>query len=290
MSRRGLLLFLSVGVIWGLPYFMIRVAVRQLSPEFLVFARTVPATLVLLPFALRTPGWRKALSKWRVILVYTVAEFAIPWLLLFRAEQHLPSSLTGLFIAAVPLIALVLLKLSGETERIGITRLAGILIGLVGVGVLVGLDLHGGDSVAFGELLITAVGYAVGPMMISRFLSELPPLIVVTLSLVIGSVLYAPFALTHIPSHVNIETTLSVVGLAFGCTAIGFLAFFALISEVGPARATVVTYINPAVAVLIGVLGLHEKFTVGIAIGFPVVIAGSYFSTRAGNLPTTVAE
>ena len=285
MSRRGLLLFLAVGVIWGLPYFMIRIAVRQLSPEFLVFARTLPAMLVLLPFALRTPGWRRALARWRAILIYTVGEFAIPWLLLFRAEQHLPSSLTGLFIATVPLIALILLKLTGETERIGTTRLAGILIGLGGVGVLVGLDLHGGDSVAFGELLITAVGYAVGPMMISRYLSELPPLIVVTLSLAIGSVLYAPFALTHMPSHFNAETTLSVAGLAFGCTAVGFLAFFALINEVGPARATVVTYINPAVAVLLGVLALHEKFTVGIAIGFPLVIAGSYFSTRAANLP-----
>lgn len=269
---------------------MIRVAVRELSPAFLVFARTLPATLVLLPLALRTPGWKRALAHWRVILVYTVAEFATPWLLLFRAEQHLPSSLAGLFIATVPLIAIVLLKLTGEVERIGPTRLAGILVGLIGVGVLVGLDIHGGDALAFAELLVTAVGYAVGPMMISRYLSELPPLIVVTMSLAIGCVIYAPFALTHVPAHVNTATLLSVAGLAFGCTAIGFLAFFSLVIEVGPARATVVTYVNPAVAVVLGVLALNERFTFGIALGFPLVIAGSYFSTRGSRIPVTMAE
>ena len=290
MSRRGALLFLAVGIIWGVPYFLIRISVREVSPAFLVFARTLPATLVLLPFALRVPGWRRALQRWRVIVIYTVAEFAIPWLLLFRAEQHLPSALAGLFIATVPLIAVVLLKITGERERVGGTRLLGILVGLFGVGVLVGFDIHGGDLAALGELAITAVGYAVGPMMISRYLRDLQPLIVVTLSLALGSLLYAPLALTNLPHHLSAETMASIAGLAFGCTAVGFVAFFALIAEIGPARATVVTYVNPAVAVLLGVLALHERFTLGIAIGFPLVLAGSYFSTRlakSGTIPAT---
>jgi drug/metabolite transporter (DMT)-like permease len=290
VSRRGALLFLAVGIIWGVPYFLIRISVREVSPAFLVFARTLPATLILLPFALRVPGWRVALKRWRLIVIYTVAEFAIPWLLLFRAEQHLPSALAGLFIATVPLIAVVLLKFTGEHERIGSVRLLGIFIGLFGVGVLVGFDVHGGDLFAFGELAITAVGYAIGPMMISRYFGDLQPLIVVTLSLTLGSLLYAPLALTNLPHHLGAETIASIAGLAFGCTAIGFLAFFALIAEIGPARATVVTYVNPAVAVLLGVLALHERFTLGIAIGFPLVLAGSYFSTRAAQrrtVPTT---
>lgn len=279
-----------VGIIWGVPYFLIRISVREVSPQFLIFARTVPAALVLLPFALRTAGWRTALQRWRLIVIYTIAEFAIPWLFLFRAEQHLPSALSGLFIAAVPLIAIVLLKFTGERERVGGTRMIGILIGLCGVTVLVGFDVHGSDLIDFGELAITAVGYAIGPMMISRYLSDLEPLIVVTLSLALGALLYAPLALTDIPTHLGSETIESIAGLAFGCTAIGFLAFFALIAEIGPARATVVTYVNPAVAVLLGVLALHERFTLGIAVGFPLVIAGSYFSTRPSHLSVTVAE
>jgi drug/metabolite transporter (DMT)-like permease len=290
VSRRGTVLFLAVGIIWGVPYFLIRISVREVSPQFLIFARTVPAALVLLPFALRTAGWRAALQKWRLIIIYTIAEFAIPWLFLFRAEQHLPSALSGLFIAAVPLIAIVLLKLTGERERVDGTRMIGILIGLCGVAILVGFDMHGGDLIDFGELAITAVGYAIGPMMISRYLSDLEPLIVVTLSLALGALLYAPLALTDIPTHLGSETIESIAGLAFGCTAIGFLAFFALIAEIGPARATVVTYVNPAVAVLLGVLALHEQFTLGIAVGFPLVIAGSYFSTRPSRLSVRVAE
>jgi drug/metabolite transporter (DMT)-like permease len=221
------------------------------------------------------------LRRWRAVLAYTVAEFAIPWLMLFRAEQQLPSSLSGLLIATVPLLALVLLKLTGSHQPISATRMIGILLGLSGVAILVGFDVHTGEFVAVGEIAITAVGYAAGPIIIARYLVGLPNLVVVTTSLMLGSVIYAPFALTNIPRHISGETIEAVAGLAFGCTAIGFIAFFALIAEIGPARATVITYVNPAVAVLLGVLALHERFTAGIAVGFPLVILGSYFSTRA---------
>jgi drug/metabolite transporter (DMT)-like permease len=270
-----------VGIIWGVPYFLIRISVRDLSPAFLVFSRTVPAAVLLLPFALRRGGWAEVLRRWRAVLGYTIAEFAIPWLMLFRAEQRLPSSLSGLLIATVPVLALVLLKLTGGHQPISATRMIGIAVGLAGVAVLVGLDVHTGEFVAVGEIAITAVGYAAGPIIIARFLVGLPTLLVVTTSLIVGSVIYAPFALTNIPHHVSGETIEAVAGLAFGCTAIGFLAFFALIAEIGPARATVITYVNPAVAVVLGVLALHERFTAGIAVGFPLVILGSYLSTKA---------
>jgi drug/metabolite transporter (DMT)-like permease len=136
-----------VGIIWGIPYFLIRISVRELSPTFLVFARTVPAALLLLPFAIRRGGWVEVLRHWRAVLAYTVAEFAIPWLMLFRAEQHLPSSLSGLLIATVPLLALVLLKLTGSRQPIGATRMVGVLLGLSGVAVLVGFDVHTGEFV-----------------------------------------------------------------------------------------------------------------------------------------------
>jgi len=272
---------MAVGIIWGLPYFLIRISVRELSPSFLVLARTVPASLLLLPFAIRRGGWAQVLRRWRAVVGYTVAEFAIPWLMLFRAEQHLPSSLSGLLIATVPLLALALMKLTGSHQPIGASRMVGVLVGLSGVAVLVGLDVHTGEFIAVGEVAITAIGYAAGPIIISRYLVGLPSVLVVTTSLLLGSIIYAPFALTNIPHHVCGETIEAVAGLAFGCTAIGFLAFFALIAEVGPARATVITYVNPAVAVLLGVLALHERFTAGIAVGFPLVILGSYLSTRA---------
>jgi drug/metabolite transporter (DMT)-like permease len=290
VSRRGALLFVAVGIIWGIPYFLIRISVLELSPSFLVLSRTVPAALVLLPFAIKRGGWSQVLRRWRAVVGYTIAEFAIPWLMLFRAEQHLPSSLSGLLIATVPVLALVLMKLTGSHQPIGAARMIGIVVGFSGVAVLVGFDVHTGEFAAVGEIAITALGYAAGPIIISRFLVGLPNVVVVTTSLLLGSIIYAPFALTNIPHHVSGETIEAVAGLTFGCTAIGFLAFFALIAEVGPARATVITYINPAVAVLLGVLALHERFTAGIAVGFPLVLVGSYLSTRGDAQAKTTVQ
>lgn len=286
MSRRGVILFIAVGIIWGVPYFLIRIAVRDLSPTVLVLARTLPATVILLPIALRRGGWREAFDRWRPIVAYSAIEFIIPWLMLFRAEQRLPSALSGLLIASVPIIALLLAKATGSSEHFGRRRVLGLVVGLVGVGALVGVDVRGDELLSVGEIALTAVGYAAGPMIVSRYLAGLPGIIVVTLSLALGSVVYAPFALASLPRHIGPETWWAVAGLAVLCTAIGFLAFFALIAEVGPTRATVVTYLNPAVAVLLGIGVLHEPFTLGIAFGFPLIIAGSYFSTHA---PVTVA-
>ena len=101
----------------------------------------------------------------------------------------------------------------------------------------------------------------------------------ITASLVIASAAYAPYAATHLPASVSVEVVLAVVGLALVCTALAFVLFFELIVEVGPARSTVITYVNPAVAVLLGVLVLGEPFTWGIALGFPLILAGSWLAT-----------
>ena len=279
MSRRGWALFLAMSLIWGTPYLMIRVAVRDLDPGVLVFARTAPAALLLLPAAWRRGLFRPLAGRWRWILAYTLVELALPWLCLSSAEVHLPSSLSSLLVATVPLVAAVLGVATGSAERLGVRRLAGLALGLGGVVVLVGIDLHGAHPWSLAEVAVVAVGYAAGPLIISRRLSDLPGISVVWASLVLTAVAYAPWALTHRPRHVSGEVGLSVLGLAVLCTAVAFVLFFRLIAEVGPARATVITYINPAVALVLGVVGLDEAFTAGLAIGFPLVLAGSVLAT-----------
>jgi len=273
-------LFATVGIVWGIPYLLIRIAVRQVEPPTLVFLRTAPASLLLLPFAWRAGGMRALLSRWRAIVAYTAAELGVSWLFLFRAEQRLSSSLSGLLIAMVPFVSVALAKAKGDAERLGLTRIAGLLVGLAGVATLVGVGVRGSQLLSVGEIAITAVCYAVGPMIIARYLQSVPALGVVTASLVLTSVAYSPFALTHLPSRMSPEVLSSVVVLFVVCTAIAFIAFFALISEVGPERATVVTFVNPAVAVALGVLLLKEPFTLGVGLGFPLVLAGSYLATR----------
>jgi drug/metabolite transporter (DMT)-like permease len=284
VSRRGLLLFAAMCVIWGIPYLLIRVAVRELTPATLVFSRTALAALLLVPFAAARGELRPLLRAWAPLLAYTVAELAIPWLLLARAEQRLTSSLTGLLIAAVPLVGAVMTSARGSHDRLDGRRWTGLLIGLLGVAALVGLDFGSVGVVPLLEVCVVVVGYAVGPMLLSRRLAGEPAMGVVAASLALTAVAYAPAAAVQWPSHVGWKTIGSVVALALVCTALAFMLFLALIAEVGPVRATVITYVNPAVAAVLGVAVLGERFTVGMAVGFALVLAGCVLATgRAGR-------
>ena len=279
MSRRGILLFVTMCVIWGIPYLLIRVAVRELSPPTLVFFRTAPAALLLLPLAAHRGSLRPVLAHWRWLLAYTVVELAVPWLLLSRAEQHLTSSTSGLLVAGTPLVAAVVYPLATRSAHLDRRRLLGLLVGFAGVGALVGIDLPGPDLVSLVEVGATVVGYAGGPLIISRKLSTLPAIGVVSLSVTIAAIGYAPIALTHLPHRPSTEVVASVAVLAVVCTAAAFVLFFALIREIGPSRSLVITYLNPLVAVLLGCTLLHEPFTVGIAVGFPLILLGSILAT-----------
>jgi drug/metabolite transporter (DMT)-like permease len=280
MTRRGWLLFATMGLIWGIPYLMIKVAVGGLHPATLVFLRTALAALLLVPIAAVRGELRPLLRYWRPLLAFAAIEVAVPWLLLNTAEVRLSSSLSGLLIAGVPLVGAILGWATGG-ERLGPVRIAGLIVGLAGVGALVGLDLHVGDVWALLEIAGVAVGYAVGPWILARYLSGLPGLGVIAAALGVTALAYLPFALTQLPARVPSRQVLgSVLVLAVVCTALAFVLFFALIAEVGPVRATVITYINPAVAVTLGVLLLHEPFTVGIGVGFALVLTGSVLATR----------
>jgi drug/metabolite transporter (DMT)-like permease len=289
MSRRGALLFAAMCVIWGIPYLLIRVAVRELAPVTLVFARTALGAVLLTPIAAWRGELRPLVRHWKPLLVYTAAEVAIPWELLARAETRLTSSLTGLLIAAVPLVGAVIVTLTGERERQGGRRWLGLLVGIGGVAALVGLDFGQVSVVALGEVALVAVGYAVGPIILARRLGDLPVFGVVAASLVVSAIVYAPFAAARWPTEMPSAHVLeSVVGLAVVCTALAFVLFFALIAEVGPVRATVITYVNPAVAAVLGVVILSEHISAGMVLGFALVLAGSVLAT--GGSAETVAE
>jgi drug/metabolite transporter (DMT)-like permease len=293
MSRRSWVLFVAMCVIWGLPYLLIRIAVRDLDPAAVVFARTAIGALLLLPIAIwrgTLPGLR---GYWRWLLVYTLVELTIPWLLLTSAEQHLTSSLAGLLVAGVPLVGVVVSRLVGVAETMTRRRWVGLVVGIAGVAALVGLQVGRIDMTAVLEIFIVTIGYATGPLVLSHRLSAAPSMAVVSVSLAITAVIYAPFALTSHPHHISGEVIWSVITLAVVCTAVAFLVFFALIASIGPTRATVITYVNPAVAIALGVTVLGEHLTVGMIIGFPLVLIGSVFATtrgrdRAGDAPSDV--
>lgn len=278
MTRRGWLLFAAMSLIWGIPYLLIKIAVTDVDPLVVAFGRTLIGAALLLPIALYRRALVPVFRRWKVLLLYTVVEISGPWLLLGHAETRLNSSTAGLLLAVVPMIAAIILTAMGH-DRFDARRVAGLLIGFTGVAFLVGLDIHFDDLISVGTMMLVAIGYAVGPIIINRRLSDLPPIGVVTASLVVAAVLYAPFTALLGPVQLTADAAWSIAGLGVICTAVAFLGFFALIAEAGPARATVITYINPAVAITLGVLLLGEPFTAGMAVGFPLVILGSVLAT-----------
>jgi drug/metabolite transporter (DMT)-like permease len=291
MNRRAVVLFVALGVAWGIPYLLIKVAVGELSPVVLVFTRTLLGGLLLMPIAFAKGAVRPVLAHWRMLIVYSVAEIIVPWLLLTRAEQRLSSSLAGLLIAAVPLVSVGVAFVSGRREHLGAVGAVGLLVGLAGVAFLVGVDVRGSAWSAVGEMAVVVVGYATGATLLGRSLGQLPGLGVVAGSFVVSSVVYAPFAIPALPHHFPSPKVIwSVALLVVVCTAIAFLLLFALVAEIGSVRATTITYLAPAVAVVAGALVLHEQVTVWTVVGFALVLGGCVLVSRGrgsrGNVPT----
>ena len=280
MTRRGWLLFATMSVLWGIPYLLIKVAVAELSPPTLVFLRCALGSLVLLPYAALTGRLRPLRSRILPLLAFTGLELAGPWLLLSDAERRLSSSTTGLLVAAVPLVAAVVSRLLGDADRLDRGRILGLLVGLAGVAVLLGLDVRGNLGAAV-EVGFVVLGYGTGPLIASRRLSDVSGLGVTAAALTLTALVYLPFAAINRPAHTpSLQAAAAVLLLAVACTAAAFLVFFALIAEVGPNRALVITFVNPAVAVLLGVLLLAEPLTAGTLLGFPLILGGCLLATR----------
>lgn len=281
MSARGWLLFAAMSVIWGIPYLLIKIALEGLSVPVLVLARTLIGAVVLLPLALSRANIRCVLAHGRPVLAFAFFEIVAAWLLLSNAERHLTSSTTGLLIAASPIIAAVLDRVSGGTHRLGAIRSTGLAVGLAGVAVLAGPGLSGGGAWPVAQVLLVATCYAIAPIIAARHLADVPALPLTASCLAFAALVYAvPAALswpTEVPgTRVLVATAL----LAVVCTALAFVVFFALIREVGPTRAVVFTYVNPAVALAAGVIVLAEPLTLFNVAGLALVLIGSALATR----------
>ncbi|SOE75891.1 Permease of the drug/metabolite transporter (DMT) superfamily [Streptomyces sp. OV198] len=281
MTARGWFLFSLMGVVWGIPYLMIKVAVDGVSPSTVVFTRCAVGAALLLPFAIRQGGLTRTVrTYWRPMLAFACIEIMIPWWTLTDAERHLSSSTAGLLIAGVPIVGVASARLFGDTERLGARRVAGLTLGLSGVAVLTVPHLTGGDARSLAEVLLTVIGYATAPVIVARHLKNVPSLHLTAACLTLAALVYAPAAAATRPSGLPSPQILAALaGLGVICTAVAFVAFLELIKEAGPTRATVITYVNPAVAVAAGAAFLDESLTPGVLAAFALILAGSVLAT-----------
>jgi drug/metabolite transporter (DMT)-like permease len=284
VTARAWLLFAAVSVVWGVPYFFIKVAVEAgVPPAFVAWSRVALGAAVLLPLAWRRGALRGLAGRWPAVVAYTACEVAVPFLLIAAGEQHIASSLAAILIASMPLmVALLSVRLSPEDRPTGL-RLVGLVIGFGGVVALLGVDVAGRPGELLGAVLVlvATLGYATAPIIVNRRLADLDPLGPIAASLAMATLLLTPAVLVSPPDEVppgDALAALAVLGVV--CTALGLVLFFQLIVEAGPSRASVITYVNPLVAVVLGVVVLDERVGAMSVVGLLAILGGSWLSTR----------
>jgi drug/metabolite transporter (DMT)-like permease len=288
VTRRGLFLFIALGIAWGIPYLFIKVAVSELEPAMVVLARSGLAAVLLLPLAFFRHEIKPVLKRWKPILAFTIVEIVLPWFFLSTAETRISSSTAGLLISAVPLAAVGVAFLLGRPAKMSGLNWLGILVGMLGVAALVGFEVGGSDLIAVAQVAIVVVGYAMGAAILSRWVPELPGIGVTAVSLGAAAIIYVPFVAitgafpTEWPST---PVIVAVIVLAVVCSGLAFILMVALVGEIGPVRATAITYVNPAVAILAGAIFLREQVTVWTITGFVLVLTGSYLVTKRRKEP-----
>ena len=286
MSRRGWFLFILVGFLWGIPYLFIKVAVDSdngFTPAIVVCLRTAIGAAILIPIAIAQKQLMPAIRGIKYVAPYALLEMIGPWILIGTAEQKISSGLAGLLIASVPIWATIFASMQGDKTVWHRTRLAGLMLGFIGLVAVVGIEsIKGGsDALSIFMVLIAAVGYSYAVMMVQRALPGVSGIAINGVSMAISALFYLPFTIVQWPTHeISTAAINSIIGLGVLSTGAAFVAFFTLTAIIGVARGSLVTYINTAFAVVLGVLILGEPLTIGMALGLPLVLIGSYFASR----------
>jgi drug/metabolite transporter (DMT)-like permease len=275
-----------MSLVWGLPYLLIKIAVSELDPSFLVFVRLGTAAVILLAIAAANGSLPRAARQWRRLVAIGTIGVALPFLLIAYGEQHITSSLAALLIAADPLFIVLIAWRFDKSERASGARLFGLILGFVGVAALVGLDA-GGD--AFGllgaaMLLGAAVCYGVSALLV-KGLKSVPMIASSGSTLGVATAVLSPLALAHLPNSApSLRVSVSMLVLTLVCTALAYVIYYSLIVEAGATRGSLITYVNPAVAVVLGVIVLNEPLTPGTVLGFALILVGCALSTGAGRM------
>jgi drug/metabolite transporter (DMT)-like permease len=283
VDRRNWILLLILAALWGASYLFIKIGLDDLSPAGVVFTRTALAALVLMPIAIQRGGmaplWRRAPG----LFALGAVQVAAPFLLISAGERHIASSLAGILVAAAPIFTAIFAIWLDDNERLSAPGIVGVAIGIVGVGLLLGVDLGGSSTALLGGLMVVlaSVGYAIGGFGLKRYFTGYQPIALVASTMSASAIMTLPLFLIDLPSRVGLDTVGAISALGFGGTGIAFVIYYTLNREIGPTRTSLVAYVAPVFAVVYGVTLLSEKFTVTTAIGIVLIVGGSWLAAKA---------
>jgi drug/metabolite transporter (DMT)-like permease len=282
MSRKSLFYFLLVGFLWGIPYLLMKVAVEEIPPSAIVAGRTLIGAAILIPVALYRKTFKGAVFGFKFVAFYALLEMIGPWILISTAQKKIDSGLAGLLISTVPIFAAIITSMRGDHTVWQFKRMFGIVVGFIGLIAVVGIESFSGNShpASIAMMILAAMGYSYAIIMVTTNLPLVDGIAINGLAMAITSIFWAPLAIAQWPSQVTLKPALSLIALGVLCTALAFLVFFKLLVEIGPARGSLVTYLNTSVAVVLGVIVLNEPITIGLIIGLPLVLIGSYLASK----------
>jgi drug/metabolite transporter (DMT)-like permease len=282
MSRKSLFYFLLVGFLWGIPYLLMKVAVEEIPPSAIVAGRTLIGAAILIPVALYRKTFKGAVLGFKFVAFYALLEMIGPWILISTAQKKIDSGLAGLLISTVPIFAAIITSMRGDHTVWQFKRMFGIVVGFIGLIAVVGIESFSGNShpASIAMMILAAMGYSYAIIMVTTNLPLVDGIAINGLAMAITSIFWAPLASAQWPSQVTLKPALSLIALGVLCTALAFLVFFKLLVEIGPARGSLVTYLNTSVAVVLGVIVLNEPITIGLIIGLPLVLIGSYLASK----------
>lgn len=282
MSRKSLFYFVVVGILWGIPYLLMKVAVEDFPPAAVVAGRTLIGASILIPIAVYRKKFKGAVLGFKYVAFYALMEMIGPWILITTAEQEISSGLAGLLVSTVPIFATIIISLRGDHTVWQFKRIVGIVVGFVGLILVVGLESLTGssDPLSIAMVIVASMSYAYAVIMVTSNLPLVDGIAINGLAMALTTIFWAPVAIAQWPSSISMNSVISLVALGIFSTAIAFILFFKLIDEIGPARGSLVTYLNTAIAVVLGVIILREPLTAGIIVGLPLVLVGSYLASR----------
>jgi drug/metabolite transporter (DMT)-like permease len=282
VSRKSLFYFLLVGFLWGIPYLLTKVAVEEIPPSAIVAGRTLIGAAILIPVALYRKTFKGAVLGFKYVAFYALLEMIGPWILISTAQKKIDSGLAGLLISTVPIFAAIITSLRGDHSVWQFKRMFGIVVGFIGLIAVVGIESFSGNShpASIAMMILAAMGYSYAIIMVTTNLPLVDGIAINGLAMAITSIFWAPLAIAQWPAQVSLKPALSLIALGVLCTALAFLIFFKLLVEIGPARGSLVTYLNTSVAVVLGVIVLDEPITIGLIVGLPLVLIGSYLASK----------
>ena len=282
MSRKSLFYFLLCGFLWGIPYLLMKVAVEEIPPSAIVAGRTLIGAAILIPVALYRKTFNGAVLGFKYVAFYALLEMIGPWILISTAQKKIDSGLAGLLISTVPIFAAIITSLRGDHSVWQFKRMFGVVVGFIGLIAVVGIESFSGNSdpASIAMMILAALGYSYAIIMVTTNLPLVDGIAINGLAMAITSIFWAPLAIAQWPAQVSLKPALSLIALGVLCTALAFLIFFKLLVEIGPARGSLVTYLNTSVAVVLGVIVLDEPITTGLIVGLPLVLIGSYLASK----------